>query len=216
MKKMHYTIAVVSLLLILTGCLGIESTFIPPDVLFQDDFSNTLGGWAEQRDDNGITDYDQGGYRVKVLLPNYDYINTPGISFVDTVVDVDVKKLGGPDENLFGVLCRYQDENNLYSLVIGNDGYYGIVKIFGGRQSLIGTGVLEKSDAINQGDGADNHIRASCVGSNLTLEVNGTQLLSVTDYDLTSGFAGVVAGTFEVAGTDVLFDNFVVRSPPLP
>jgi hypothetical protein len=36
---------------------------------------------------------------------------------------------------------------------------------------------------------------------------------SVPDTSFTSGDVGLIAGTYEEAGTDVLFDNFVVTKP---
>jgi hypothetical protein len=69
-----------------------------------------------------------------------------------------------------------------------------------------------ESDSINQG-GTSNHIRLDCVGDSLTLFVNGDKVNEVTDSGLTSGDVGLIAGTFDTPGTDILFDNYVVRNP---
>jgi len=50
------------------------------------------------------------------------------LNFVDTLVHTRALKLNGPDDNMFGILCRYQDEENYYALVIGSDGYYGVFR----------------------------------------------------------------------------------------
>jgi hypothetical protein len=65
---------------------------------------------------------------------------------------------------------------------------------------------------VRQGN-ATNHIQAECNGSTLRLVVNGQQLAETTDSDFTSGDAGLLAGSFENPGTDILFDNFIVREP---
>jgi hypothetical protein len=67
-------------------------------------------------------------------------------------------------------------------------------------------------DHINQGS-ATNHIRADCVGSNLTLYANGSEIASASDSSFTGGDVGLIARTYDTAGTDILFTNFVVSKP---
>jgi len=38
-------------------------------------------------------------------------------------------------------------------------------------------------------------------------------LAEAQDTDFASGDAGLLAGTFDTAGTDILFDDFVVSAP---
>ncbi len=68
------------------------------------------------------------------------------------------------------------------------------------------------SDSINLGN-ASNLIRLDCVGSTLTLYVNGEFVGETVDSSIGAGDVGLYAGTFSVPGTDILFDNFVVREP---
>jgi len=67
-------------------------------------------------------------------------------------------------------------------------------------------------DAIKQGN-STNRIKADCVGSHLVLHTNGTQLADVQDATFSSGDVGLIAGTFAEPGTDIHFDNFVVKKP---
>jgi hypothetical protein len=69
-----------------------------------------------------------------------------------------------------------------------------------------------ESDYITHG-AVTNHIRFDCVGSTLTLYVNGFVVDQQTDTDYTTGNVGLLAGTFKTPGTDVLFDNFYVYKP---
>ncbi|MCL5428998.1 MAG: hypothetical protein M1347_04225 [Chloroflexi bacterium] len=71
---------------------------------------------------------------------------------------------------------------------------------------------MQTSNAIHLG-GESNHIRLDCVRATLTLYVNGELLGQANDTTIASGDVGLYAGTFDVAGTDVLFDNFVVYQP---
>ncbi len=181
-------------------------------VLFQDDFSDPSSGWDRVNESDGITDYAEGSYRILVNAINTDIWSNPGLNFTDTQIEVDATKVGGDDNNDFGVICRYRDENNFYFFVLSSDGYYGIGKIAGGVQQLIGDESMPPSEAIHKG-AATNHIRADCVGSKLTLYVNGVQLAEHEDIDFSSGDAGLLAGSFANPGTDIYFDNFMVRGP---
>ncbi len=194
------------------SCSVLSTPAWEQNILFQDDFSVLGGEWSRVRDASGITDYDQNGYRIQVLQPETQFWSHPGLDVQDVRVEVDARTLDGPAENLFGVLCRYQDEQNFYFFLIGDDGFFVVGKYKNGEQSFIGMEtfgfhpVLQESHAVS-------HIRAECVANTLTLYVNETQIVAVEDGDFVRGDVGFMAGTFEVPGTDVLFDNFVVRKP---
>jgi len=211
-KNFGFVFAVLVLALAILACGGTTTTALPEGVLFSDDFSSTSSGWDRVNVADGITDYDNGVYRIKVNTANTDVWANPGLSFTDVRVEVTATKAGGPDDNDFGIICRYVDASNWYSLIISSDGYYGIVKVKGGAQELLGMTEMGYSDAINQG-AATNQIRADCVGSTITLYANGTQLVSVTDSEFATGDVGLLAGTFDEIGTDITFDNYQVMKP---
>jgi hypothetical protein len=181
-------------------------------LLFQDDFSDPKSGWDSLTNEDGITDYHNGEYRILVDTTNTDVWANPRLTFTDTIIEVDATKAGGDDNNDLGVICRYKDGNNFYFFVISSDGYYGIGKIKNGQQVLVGMESMPPTDVVKQGN-ATNHIQAECNGSTLRLVVNGQLLAETTDSDFTSGDAGLLAGSFENPGTDIRFDNFVVREP---
>jgi hypothetical protein len=212
-KKLNFIIIIVVLVLTALACgSSTPSEPLPEGVLFQDDFSDTSSGWDRVNVSDGITDYEDGIYRILVNTDNTDVWANPGLNFTDTVIEVEATKVGGPDDNDFGIICRYEDTSNFYALIISSDGYYGVYKVLDGEQLLIGEESMMPDDAIKQGN-VTNIIRADCIGSTLTLFVNGTQLVSVQDSSFSSGDAGLLAGTFDTPGTDIHFDNFVVREP---
>ena len=43
--------------------------------------------------------------------------------------------------------------------------------------------------------------------------MNGQQLIQVQDAEFTAGDVGLIAGTYDVPGTDIRFDNFIVYQP---
>ncbi len=182
-------------------------------VLFQDDFADPNSGWDRVQTEDGITDYtNDGAYRIQVNIPNTDIWANPGLDFTDVRIEVDATKVGGPDDNDFGVQCRYQDIDNFYFFIISSDGYYAIGKLKDGKETLLTGDVMDYSDAILQGF-ATNHLRADCVGNILSLYVNGAPLASVQDSDFRHGDVGLMAGTFDTPGTEILFDHFAVLRP---
>lgn len=194
---------------------GAEATVEPVDkVIFQDDFSNEATGWPVIRTDEGVTAYEDGGYRILVNLENQDYFATPELSLQgDVRVEVDAVKVAGSDDNDFGVLCRFLDHNNFYQFLISSDGYVGILKVVGGSMQSLAAETLLEHPAVNLGN-AHNHIKADCIGDTLTMYINGQQVSTAQDTTFTgSGDVGVFAGTYDVPGTDIRFDNFVVSVP---
>jgi hypothetical protein len=202
------------LLFLLSSCLPSASP-VPPsanpgDVLYQEQFEKNTTGWARIANDNGIMDYDGGGYRILVRQPKLNIWSTSEKDFGDVRVEADVIKLNGPDENRMGLICRYQG-GDYYFFMISDDGYYVIGKFIGGLTLLLGQSEMQASNAIQTG--TMNHLRADCIGNKLTFYINFTEVASAADTDFPSGDVGVVAGAFSEPGVDVLFDNFVVIQP---
>lgn len=218
MKKHLSWIALIAISFMLSACLPAflaadQLPWVSDDpVLFRDDFSGENIGWATHEDSLSFAGFDLNGYRLQSGMPDYQFWSVPGLNFQDTLVQTSAKKLAGPDDNLFGLVCRYQDDNNFYALVIGSDGYYGIFKRIDGEQSLVDQDHMDFSEAINRGV-AENTIRAICQGDQLALFVNDTPLIQVQDDSLSQGDVGLIAGNFAVPGVDILFDDFIVVSP---
>jgi len=203
----------------LSSCRGV---FLPADfrtlpeesgaLLFQDSFSDPASGWDRVRQAAGLTDYDNGVYRIYINDDNADYWANPGLDFGDVDVEVQARKIGGPDNNNYGLLCRYQDMENFYFLIVSSDGYYGIGKVQNGKQQLIHPDQMHPSWTIRQGSRM-NHLRAVCEGSHLALWVNGELVAETEDGSFSRGDIGLIAGSFDEPGVDVVFDQLVVRNP---
>ncbi len=213
MRKHCPLIAVLALL----ALASLACQFTPVSsggVLFQDDFSKKTGNWHTNQDDTGTTDYANNAFQIMINEDStYRWTNPGDLSFKDVHIEVDASKAGGPDENDFGIICRYKDGENFYFFTISNMGDYAINKLKDGQESFIGMDDYQFDDTnIRTGDAA-NHIRADCVGSTLTLYVNGQQLIQVQDTDFTEGNVGLIAGSRNTAGVNINFDNFSVIKP---
>jgi len=217
---MNRLIILFSLLIVLSlGCsMTAPATSVPQDqtalsgsVLFQDDFALPISGWDRFKTTEGTMDYNASGYRILVDSLNTNFWSTPHKNFADVRIEVDAGKLGGPDENRIGLICRYTGDD-YYFFLISSDGFYGIGLYKGGQAVLLGQSEMQANSNIKTGL-AVNHLRADCAGDMFTFYVNGFQVASVQDATLKSGDVGLLAGTFAQPGVDVIFDNFVALKP---
>ncbi|WKZ34704.1 MAG: hypothetical protein QY332_13875 [Anaerolineales bacterium] len=180
-------------------------------VLFQDDFSRSSSGWTRMLNAEGVMDYDGGGYRILVNSQQMNFWSTPQKDFTDVRLEVDTGKLAGPDENRIGLICRFNG-SDYYFFIISSDGFYGAGIFFSGQALLLGQSEMQSSESIHKGL-AVNHLRADCIGNTLTFYVNGFQVAQFRNDVLASGDVGMLAGTFDTPGVDIIFDNFVVLQP---
>jgi hypothetical protein len=214
---MNRTILPIAFLLIVSlACVLTPSTAVPTplpsgSVLYQDDFSNNTSGWDRMQANEGVMDYDAGGFRILVNSLQTNFWTTPHQNFTDVRIEVDNGKLAGPDENRVGLVCRFNG-SDYYFFIISSDGFYGMGIFSGGKAALLGQSEMQTSENINKGL-AVNHLRADCVGNTLTFYVNGFQVAQAQDSALPSGDIGILAGTFATPGVDIVFDNFVVLQP---
>jgi hypothetical protein len=196
-----------------TQTIATNSLRSTPSYLFHDDFSDPNSGWDRIDETDFFTDYYNNAYRITVNTDMSDsWANPDSNLFGDVIIEVDAVKNGGPDDNDFGVICRYQSSNQFYYAVISSDGYYGITKVTSASSVTLGRDDLGYSDFINQGV-ATNHVRFDCIGDMLTLYINGNQIDQQSDTEYSSGNVGLLAGTYDTPGTDILFDNFFVFQP---
>ena len=198
------------LALVVWGC---QLKPLPPgSLLFQDDFSDPSSGWLTGVDNSGTVGYVLGWFRFHINTNSSTKVSVPGLHFTDIHLEVDAIKIGGSDDNHYGVVCRYQDQGNFYFYEISSDGYYATGKFINGQMSLIGMTQMQSSDLILQGENT-NRLRADCIGDTLTFYVNDKLIATLKDTNFKDGDVGLIAGTLESPGSDILFDNFIVRNP---
>ena len=217
MKKKSF-VAFLALLLIITACGPLPTKTAPvadKNLLYSDDFTNSKSGWDRFQDRAGVTDYSNVGYLIYVKSADMIKWANPTKKFPNDVrIEVDTTMTVGPVNNAFGVICRYQDPSNYYYFFISSDGYAGIGRKQNGNHSIISSpdGKLEQEKGINTG-AASNHIRVDCIGKNLTLYANGTQVATASDSTFPDGNVGLIARTYDTGGADILFNNFFVYKP---
>ncbi len=211
MRKLALALA---LMVLLAGCSlpsldqSANAAVQPGNILYKDDFSDPSSGWETWNEPSGsMVAYQNGGLRIYIAEKEYDFWSRPGKRVSDVRLEVDAIKLGGPDDNDFGLICRYQDRDNFYAFLASSDGYAGILKVKEGKYVIISGAQMAFSESVHQG-AAQNHLRADCSGANLSLYVNEQKILAVQDQDFKSGEIGLIAGTGATPGADLYFDNF--------
>jgi hypothetical protein len=208
-----HAILILFLFLEVGGC---TPTAIQPkngNIILIDDFSSNINNWNVWENEAGsAVSYFQQGLVFIVNIPQYDYISIPNGTFSDVRIEATVNKLTGPDDNDFGIICRYQNEKNYYGFIISSDGYYGIIKVKDGKYDLLNSKNLQFSPMIQTGN-EYNHLRMDCIGNKISSYVNETKLAEVTDPDFLNGRVGLMAGSFSNPGVAILFDNFLVLEP---
>lgn len=206
-------------LFLLTGCSLVSTIWaqeiydVPSgSILLKEDFSSENHGWKNWNENGSHVTYQAGAFRFYVNQSNFDYWSTPGYTFKDMRVEVEATKISGPDNNAFGVICRFVDSENFYAFLISSDGYAGILKVLDGEYTLLNANSLEFFAEINQGE-ALNKIVADCSGTNLSLIVNDAVLFEVEDTAFEKGDVGLMASSYDQPGVDILFDNLMVLQP---
>jgi hypothetical protein len=197
---------------LVSALLGGSSQATQQNQLFLDDFSNVKSGWDRFAGEIGSTDYKDKTYQIKVNEPNTDLFANPYKLYKDAIIEVTATRIGGPDNNSFGVMCRYQNEKNFYAAQISSDGYAGIFRMKDGVYKLLGQEKMIPVPAILGGSAA-NTIYFECIGRSLALAVNGTPVDAREDKSFENGDVGLIAGTFEEAGVVIAFDDFKITQP---
>jgi len=184
-----------------------------PGAIFEDNFSNTNGWYKYEGEEYGFK-YVKETYHIYNKILNAAIWSIREVDYANIRIEVDGKRVGGPDDGYYGVVCRFKDEgDNYYALVIGDDGFYGIGRMKDGEFEFLDQGIDEKG-IINQGKSHRNRIRGVCNGKRLTLYANGEELLQVIDNTFNSGDIGMVVGNkLSGVGMEVEFDNLAILIP---
>lgn len=191
---------------------------VPITVVF-DDFSDPGSGWPEVDETDYSTAYVGGEYRIFVKSPNQGGgAMHPHFRCVDCVLEVDARYAAdayGAYGLSFGIT---EDDESFYLFVIredlpGEPPYYEIWKVIGGVEPD-GPLYTAASPHINPGQ-STNHLRVVREGEDIRVYINGEHVITVPDDDIIGLFGvGLLAGSGEISGVDVRFDNFFASTIP--
>jgi len=172
-------------------------------LVFEEDFNDTSGGWPEGDHDSYRFWIEGGGYHLLVKKVQWavwsSYEEKRYGDFIFTAAARQVSNLPGE----YGLVFRYQDNDNFYFLNISADGYYILGKQLDGKWVILVD--WTPSPAINQGQG-ENVLGVLCAGDEISAYVNGQSLVTISDDSFAEGYVGLMALTFGEPNVHVAFD----------
>ena len=176
---------------------------------YSSDFRRPDEDWPTYTDENATVDYADRAFLIKVDAPKFSAWSagdaTSDLNLADFYMEVDVARDVGPADANYGVLVRFNDDNNFYFYGINGLGSYAFWKLVDNEWEVVSD--WEKSDAILKGEGETNRLGILVQGSRVTLLVNDEVLTQVVDDAFSEGNVGLYVETRKKGGVEVSFDN---------
>ena len=180
------------------GSAVISDTLAGPD-------SGALGSARNETADYRFV---SGAYQISVTPPNYLAWSPLDGRYEDGAITVDATLLAGSPATAFGVIARYQDEDNFYFFNITADGHYALDLKKAGKWSAL----LDWSEAPQlRGPGRLNRLRLELSNDRMRVYVNGELLDETSDSTFRGGSLALAVNTFDSGAATVAFQNLVVQ-----
>lgn len=186
-------------------------------LIFHDDFSKQKGGWVTGSNSDEAVGYSDGSLFIKLKKSGgYSALATTAPQAGDMIVSARAQNVSGSPGTRFGVDCRanyssvppHRDVG--YTFSIYNDGSFGIE-----RSQPRSTKVLKRGQSPKIAHSRHSYnVAAKCVGTRLTLLVDGKAIAAVSDSTYSRGRYGVFAfaDPSSPLPTTVRYSDFIVRS----
>lgn len=145
----------------------------------------------------------------------YYYLFYDKFNYEDVKVEVSADNRG-KNNNTVSLVCRYDSETGWYEFNIANNGLYNILYAEVLKNGKIQFNRIANggSNAIKMGKGI-NEYTAICQGEELTLTINGDEVISIKErkYGLREGQVGMSVSSFDVLPIQIEMDWFRVSEP---
>lgn len=193
--------------------VGEENGSFQTELIFQDSFEEN-NSWPDFSNDNGYGNYFGGGYRINVSAPKRTVWVVREINELNSITEISTALMGGSEDNYFGIICRYVNEDNFIFMAISSDGFLSIRK----KSSELGLQYLSSeshlfSTAILHGN-QWNKLTAECNQKNLRFYINNQLAYEAIDPSPKEGMAGLIVGNLSESFTEILFDNLLIFEVP--
>ena len=183
-------------------------------VLFFSDLTDRCAALGNYEDADVAATHATNGYLVRLKIgPGLESTGGPVIGQyasappADVRVEFDAEVTSGHAQ--LGIACHRLERGRMfteYHLVVGTDGTYGIEGGPPYRSLAAGTAM----GALRAGV---NHIRSDCIGTTLTLYVNGEQIATAQDSQLSGRLNGFFLRSLDAAGAAVTVHNLLITTP---
>jgi hypothetical protein len=176
-------------------------------IIYDETESDTDKVKVEAEDGNLVWDFDSKYVYYYLFYSAYEYED------VQLEVRADNR---GKNNNSVSLICRYDPDAGWYEFNIANNGLYDIL-----YAEVLDSGKIRWNPIAN---GGSNDIKAGlevneylikCEGDELTLEVNGADVISIRDknYGLRKGQVGVSVSSFNVLPVLIEMDWIKISEP---
>jgi hypothetical protein len=175
--------------------------------------SDTLAGpdsgvLGSARNETADYRFASGAYQISVTPPNYLAWSPLDGRYEDGAITVDATLAAGSPETAFGLIARYQDEDNFYFYNITADGHYALDLKKAGKWSSL----LDWSQAPQiRGPGRPNRLRLELSNDRMRVYINGALLDEASDSTFSGGRLALAVNTFDSGAATVAFQNLVVQ-----
>jgi hypothetical protein len=196
--------------------LPVTQSPLPAPTTFQDDFSRPDSGWMVTSTQDVDAGYNpQEFYELGVKQPKTYLVALAPDNFADPVKNVLLSVHAQPalgDSGEYGLVCRYQDNDNFYLAGISGNQFYIGKQVNGQAIYLTSPKWQTLPDSTPDAQGYFS-IKLSCIDSFIVLEVNGVGAAHVTDDTFSSGQVGLAVWADATAGKGgyyarTAFDDF--------
>lgn len=210
-KSMRCIVFLVLLTIMASGC-AMDGIIPPGAEVYRFDQSDPEVDWISVDSAEVFRGVVEGKYAISLMESGYLEWETPEVVYEDVETRITIRDVGIGMDASYGLMCRFQDSQNYYLGGIGRDGTYFVMKVSDGMNILLvgePDGRFFYSDLID-GTAESYLLKFVCDDDTLTLSVDGKELASVQDDELSSGQVGFFAASYVQLPVDVLFDDFVI------
>ncbi len=194
------------LLIVLAAGLGSVAALAlgwrSPTPLRAPDWTGADLAWRQQGD--GLATAATDGYRIRLSNPDQRAWAVAGQRAADFDLELDTHAASSNGDVGYGVLYRYQDADNYYLFVIGNDGYYAIAIVREGKLTPFRT--WQQWPHVHRGH-AINRLRVRCEAMLCRFYINGEFTAEIVDDAFLDGHLGLWAQNFSNDSLEVVFDR---------
>jgi S1-C subfamily serine protease len=183
---------------------AIGGSFTPiGQVIIEDDFSDPKSGWNDIVTEEGERKYENGEYSLRIIKPKSLVWSDQEYLYDPIIIEADVRVVNSVGNADYGFVCGLVDKEHYYALEISEDGYYSIWKQDGEKTSIL----VDWSYSQEIAGGGTFRLSAQCGSEQLVLGLDGIILATVSDPSFQRGGVGMLAGTLDLTGFTVAFDN---------
>jgi hypothetical protein len=176
-------------------------------VLFSADLSALPEGWSEGAIGQAEYSIEDGVYSIQVNAEHWVAWENVDDEFGDFVVQVETALVDGNKFNASGLMFRFQDKSNYYSVVVNGNQKYAVGKEIEDTWYTILD--WEAHSAIAP-MGETNVIRLVAYGNTFTLHINDEFVSEFADTDLSSGDIAVHVMVYDESPARATFSNLEV------